>query len=328
MRAFVTGGSGFLGGRIVARLLQDGVEVLALARESSDTSKLEEGGVRIVTGDLCDVDAFADSLDGCDVVYHAGARVVTHGGWSAFYDANVLGTERLLDAAIARGVGRFVHVSSIGIFEIDRDGTVITEETDYDHHPELRGDYTRSKIQADRVACAAARTGKPVVVVRPGQLYGGGHPNEPYFLGRVNKFVRPGLLAVVSTPSYSPPLIHVDNAADAIVLAGSTPGVEGAVFNVIDDSQLTQSSYFRALADARGDGLKVVYLPVAIFAPAVKVADTLHRILRRRSWNVAYQLLRSGRNARYSTAAAQARLGWKPRIDLHQGLADAVAGRA
>ena len=63
-----------------------------------------------------------------------------------------------------------------------------TRTTDYDHNPRLRGHYTRSKIDADRIACAAARSGKPVVVVRPGRIYGYDHPQQPLFFGRVKKW--------------------------------------------------------------------------------------------------------------------------------------------
>ncbi len=325
MKVFVTGATGFLGRRIVRRLRERGEEVLALARESSDTGELEALGAEIVRGDLADVDAFLGRIAGCDVVFHAGARVVTHGAWEEFFVANVEATQKLIDAAVATGA-RFVHVSSLGIFEIDRAGLVVTEDTDYDHNPMLRGYYTRSKIDADRVAAAAARTGKDVVVVRPGRLNGHDHPQgQPVFLGRVKKFLGADLLVVVSTPGYHVPTVHVENAADAVVRAGDEPNARGGIFNVIDDPDMTQREYFRRLSQARGRKLRVIFIPVAIFFPAVKAVDMLHRLVKRRPWSIAYQLLRSELDARYPTDRAQRELGWTPRLDVTEGLRASIA---
>lgn len=325
MRAFVTGGTGFLGRRIVRRLLDRGDEVVMLARDPSKAAEFSARGARVVVGDLSDVDAFTNELRGCDVVYHAGARVVSHGTWEEFVASTVLATEKLIDASLAAGVRRFVHVSSLGIFEIERDGITVTENTDYDHNPGLRGHYTRSKIDADRIACAAARSGKPVVVVRPGRIYGPDHPQQPLFFGRVKKWFGK-FLVVVSKPSYLTPIAYVENAADAVIAAGTRPGVEGSIFNVIDDPNLKQREYFRTIRGLDGCPSRVLFIPVGIFAPAVLAVDCVHRLVKRRPWPIAYQLLRSERNARYTTDAAQSKLGWSPRVGLRQAVEETVAG--
>lgn len=334
MRAFVTGGTGFLGRRVVRRLVERGDDVVMLVRDPGKAAAWADaqseageqaGRVELVEGNLGDVAAFADQLAGCDVVYHMGARVLSHGDWQLFLDETVVATERLIDAAVEAGVGRFVHVSSLGIFEIASDGVTITEDSEYDHQPMLRGYYTRSKIDADRIARRAARIGQPVVIVRPGQIYGHDHPSEPLFLGRVNKRVR-GRALVVSKPSYLAPIVYVENAADAVVLAGTRPGLEGRVFNVIDDSDLTQSRYFDEVAGRPGCPAAFFYLPVALFAPAVAAVDFLHRLLKRRPWAAAYQLRRSGLNARYATEPARAELGWEPRVGLRDAVVASTGG--
>ena len=327
MKAFVTGGTGFLGRRIVRRLIERGDEVVVLAREESRAKEAAELGARIVVGDLADVDAWVDEIEGCDVVYHAGARVVSHGDWEEFVQANIVATEKLIDAAVAAGVRRFVHVSSLGIFEIDRDGQTIDESSDYDHCPTLRGHYTRSKIDADRIACAAARTGKPVVVVRPGRIYGADHPQQPLFYGRVKKKLGDWLL-VVSKPSYLTPISYVENAADAVVAAGTAENVDGKILNVVDDPDLTQTEYFRAVCGQNGCPRRVLYLPVGLFVPAVIAVDLLHRILKRRPWSVAYQLRRSGRSARYPNDAARRELGWQPSVGLRDAVVETTRGAA
>jgi 2-alkyl-3-oxoalkanoate reductase len=192
----------------------------------------------------------------------------------------------------------------------------------------LRGHYTRSKLDADRLACTAVRTGRAVVVVRPGVLYGYKPGQQNIFLGRVKKFLRPDLLAVVSSPSYRVPLTYVENAADAVVLAGTAEGVERGIFNVIDDSDLTQQRYFRTLSEVRSHPLRVLYLSVSLVSPAVKAVDFVHRLVKRRPWSVAYQLLRSERSARYPTDAARTVLGWSPAKDLRTSLQESLQGNA
>lgn len=325
MVAFVTGATGFLGRRVVDRLLARGDGVRALVRDASKAADLEARGVRSVIGDLADVDAFRDQLSGCDVVYHAGARVLTHGSWQEFLDANVIGTQKLIDHAMAAGVRRFVHVSSLGIFEIAADGVTIDEDSDYDHQPLLRGYYTRSKIGADRIARAAAATGRPVVIVRPGQLYGPDAPS-PLYMGRVSKRLG-SVLVVVSTPGYYAPVVYVENAADAVVLAGTADGVEGRAFNVIDDTTLQQREYFAELSKLDGCPRRVVYLPVSLFLAPVTVVNALYKLLKRRAWAAAYQLRRSGRNARYATDAVRTALDWQPAVDWRDGVRETLASR-
>ncbi len=328
MRAFVTGATGFLGSRVARRLVARGDEVVALAREGAAADALAQAGAEIVRGDLGQLEPVLARAAQCDVVYHVGARVATSGPWEEFFRVNVEATQRLMDAALAGRATRFVHVSSLGIFDIDRDGMEIGDESDYDRRPLLRGHYTRSKLDADRLACTEVRTGQPVVVVRPGVLYGPKPAGQGVFLGRVKKFLNPDLLAVVSSPDYRVPLSYVENAADAVVLAGTAPGVDRGIFNVIDDPDLTQQRYFRTLSEVRPRPLRVVYLPVSLVSPAVRAVDMAHKLVKRRPWAVAYQLLRSERSARYSTEAARTKLGWTPAVDLRTSLQESLQAAA
>jgi nucleoside-diphosphate-sugar epimerase len=233
----------------------------------------------------------------------------------------------LIDKATDAGARRIVYVSSLGIFDIPRGGITITEETDYDHQPFLRGNYTRSKIDADRVAMAAIRAGKPVVIVRPGRIYGHDHPlGEPLYMGRVKKRLGSDLIVVIGSRSYLTPISYVENAADAVVAAGMVEGVDGRVFNIVDDPDLTHKRYFSAVAKLPGFPGKQVFLPVGLFVPALVVVNFIHKLLKRRPWSVAYQLRRSGRNARYSTDAARDALGWAPQVDLDAALQATATG--
>jgi nucleoside-diphosphate-sugar epimerase len=321
MRAFVTGGTGFLGRRVVERLLALGWQVRVLARTPEKGAAVAALGAEVVQGDLGDIDAFKHALRGCDVSVLVGARAVSHGSWEEFVRENVLATERLIDESVAAGVRRIVYVSSLGIFEIPRDGVTITEDTDYDREPLLRGNYTRSKIDADRIASAAARAGKPVVIVRPGRIYGHDHPlGQPLYLGRVKKRFGANFCLVVGKASYLTPISYVENAADAVVAAATTPGVDGRAFNVVDDPDLTHRHYFRAVSRLPGFPRRYAFIPVGLLVPALVVVSFAFRMLKRRAWSVSYQLRRSGRSARYTTDAAHSALGWHPKVGLDEAL--------
>ncbi len=328
MRVLLTGATGFLGSRVLERLLARGYEVRALVRPSSDRSALSGRGVELVEGELgtsgTGIDGpLARALDGCDLVIHAGARVETSGDWGLFHNANVGGTHDLLEAARAAGVRRFVHVSSLGIFDIPASGVRIDEGADYDHEPRLRGHYTRSKIHADRVVAAAIRAGAPAVIVRPGILYGAG---RPLYRGRLSRSVGSSLLLVVGSAGYRPPLCYVDNAADAVVQAGEHPGASGGMFNVVDDPELTHETYFRLLASKSATVSRVMFIPVAMFAPLLALADTAFKLFRRRRWAPAYQLRRADRNAFYVTDAATKRLSWSPAVGVDEAIENSLEG--
>lgn len=316
-RILVTGGTGFLGSRIVERLVLQGRQVRVLARAGSDTEVLESLGAEVIRGDLGDELALQRAVKGCGVVCHAGARVETRGEWEDFSRDNVSATEKLLGLALAQGVERFVHVSSLGIFDIPRSGITIEEDSPYDARPLLRGHYTRSKIHADRVATAAARRGAPVTVIRPGILYG---PGKPLYMGRLHRKLGRGLLLVVGSSSYLAPLCYVDNAADAVVMAARQEGGEAGVFNVVDNPGQTHADYFRVLGKVIGPPFRVAFLPVGLLVPALSVVSTALKVLKRRQWAAAYQLRRSGRSAVYATGRAREILGWKPRVGLSEAL--------
>src|SRR5437867_4421258 len=119
MRVFLTGGTGFIGGRVARKLRERGDEVVALVRSPAKAGRLSELGCTLVEGDLSSEDAIAAGLEGCDAAFHAAAVYkvgIPKSAHEAMREANVRGTERVLDAATAAGVGRIVYVSTVGVF--------------------------------------------------------------------------------------------------------------------------------------------------------------------------------------------------------------------
>src|SRR3954454_2506863 len=134
MRAFVTGGTGFIGKRVIERLRGRGDEVVALVRDPSKAVDLVEQGVELVEGDLSSDDAIKRGIDGTDGVFHIAAVYkvgIPKKDRPAMYDANVNGTERILDAAEASGVSRILYVSTGNVFG-DTKGDVVDETYERD----------------------------------------------------------------------------------------------------------------------------------------------------------------------------------------------------
>ncbi|MBC7265300.1 MAG: NAD-dependent epimerase/dehydratase family protein [Chloroflexi bacterium] len=174
MRAFVTGGTGFIGGAVVRRLLQAGHEVRALVRPGADTRQLDGLPVERVEGDVRDKECLRRGVAGCDWVFHLAALYSYWGyRWEDFYQINVEGTRHVLEAAQEAGVSRIVHTSSIAALGVNPNHTPASEDTPSTLEDKI-GPYQRSKFLGQQVALEFARQGLPVVIVNPSTPVGVG----------------------------------------------------------------------------------------------------------------------------------------------------------
>ena len=201
MRAFVTGGTGFIGGAVVRRLLNEGHEVRALVRPGADTQQLDNLAVEQVQGNLRDADSLRTGVAGCDWVFHVAALYAYWGyHWEDFYNTNVEGTRRVLEAALDEGVGRVVYTSSIAALGVHKDRAPANEDTPSSLEDRI-GPYQRSKFMAEEVARDFAQQGLPVVIVNPSTPVGvGDHKPTPtgqiivdFLNGRMFGYVNTGL---------------------------------------------------------------------------------------------------------------------------------------
>jgi nucleoside-diphosphate-sugar epimerase len=223
----VTGATGFLGRNLCEHLARQGYRLRALARPTSDVTFLEALGAEIAIGDVRDLDSVRTALAGCDMVIHAAARFRLWGPPELFEEINLWGTRNMLATAYAQGVRRFVHVSTIIVVGPQPPGTIITEATPYS--PYHGDNYARTKMGGERLALSYAEIGLPVIVLRPGALYG---PWGHYAFNRLffEEFLRGWRVQVhqgrhVIFPCY------VGDAAVAIE-AALTRGRMGEVYNV------------------------------------------------------------------------------------------------
>lgn len=316
-KLLVTGANGFLGARIVAAALRAGEQVRAFTRPG----RAEHcAGAEIFSGDLSDENSLWAAMDGVDRVIHSAARVATTGSWEEFAEANVRGTRRVIQAARAAGVTSIVHISSLSVYAVDRDGITVVEDSPYESEADGRGMYSRSKLAADRLALYEARQGAPVVVLRPGLLYG---PGKRPPLAR-QSFNARGFKLILARPGYLLPMTHVDNVADAALLAVNCRDAIGKAFTIVDQN-VRQDEYTKLYRAAAGATWRPVYLPVAAVALAAGIVERGLRLARRRSPVTAHQIRRATDSAFFDCTRAHTILGWQPRIDLQQGLRDSFA---
>jgi len=325
----VTGATGFIGRRVVNALLNRGFwNVRCLVRPSSKIAGFQTAlhaheqaaGVEVMTGNLLSVKDCAAAAKGVAVVFHLAAGR----GEKSFPDAflnSVVTTRNLLDACVAEGcVRRFVNMSSFAVYRNSGNPKwrLLDESAPVEDHPELRGNaYCFAKAEQDKlVADYGRRFGIPYVLIRPGWVYGPGNPgiHGRVGIGTFGVFLHLG-------GGNTMPLTYVDNCAEATVLAGLTPGVDGEVFNVVDDD-LPSSRKFLRLYKHNVRRFSSIYLPHALTYSLCSLWEwysnrskgQLPPVYNRKAWHASWK------KTRYSNRKLKIRIGWRPSVPTSEGL--------
>jgi nucleoside-diphosphate-sugar epimerase len=318
LRIALTGASGYTGGRLLRALLARGHAVSALVRPASLSAGLETSGATLVAGDLGDAAALGRLVAGADAVVHVAAVYRTAGHPDAYYrEVNVRGTERLLDAALAAGVGRFVHTSTVGVH-----GHVARPPAD-ETAPVSPGDvYQATKAEAEALALRYHRErGLPVTVVRPGAIYG---PGETRLLKLIRAVARGRYAVVGSGRAFYHP-VYVDDLVAGFLLALERPEAPGEAFIVAGPRYVSQDDLARLIAEATGGRVLPFHVPAwplqaaGALCEAVCVPLGIEPPLYRR--RVDFWV----KSRAFTIDKARRLLGYEPRVDLAEGLARTVA---
>lgn len=347
---FVTGGTGLVGSHVIEEALARGHRVRALVRSSSNTALLDRWGVEKVVGDLADPKALADGCRGADWVIGCAAMVGDWGKLADFRKLNVDALRLLLDAAAEAGVGRFVHVSSLGVYE-GRDHFGTTEEVP----PALNSldAYTRSKAEAEVLALSylgqgppsyggvtpdfpyvnevlaqssARSAGKtlPVAIVRPGFIYG---ERDRTVLPKLIDVLRRGRFFYFGSGEQVLNCIYVKNLVHAIFLAAESPEAIGQVFNLTDGRKVTKRDFVKRVAGAVGleDPSRKLPLGLARFLANVMQGGAKLRGATRPPLVNKARFKFLGLSQDYSIEKARRVLGYDPPYTTEQGLDAALA---
>jgi nucleoside-diphosphate-sugar epimerase len=310
-RAFVTGGSGFVGGRAIRRLRERGVEVAALARSDASVRAVEALGASAVRGDLDDRAAMQAGMAGSDVVIHAAAHVAEHGPLADFMRVTVTGTENTLAAARAAGVPRFVHVSTEAVLA-DGKPIVQADET-RPRTTRPAGPYPLSKGLAEERVLAANGGGFATVIVRPRFIWGAGDTN---LIPRIAEAVKRGRFAWIGGGRYLTSTCHIDNVVEGILLAAER-GKPGEIYFLTDGEPVEFRAFLTKLLAAHGADPGDRSIPLWL---ARTVAATTGWMKQPPVTRTAVALI--GQEVTVVDAKARRELGYTSHVSRERGLAE------
>jgi 2-alkyl-3-oxoalkanoate reductase len=314
-RLFLTGGTGLVGSHVASRFREKGTTVRALHRSSSDTSYLESIGCDLVEGDIRDdPDVLAVAMKGCDALVHAASLVYADLPWPRVRAINVEGTGGVFRGAVAAGIPRAVHLSSVAVYGIPEGEVDEASPTDRPLRPRER--YARSKREAEAVVREVAESAASlqVALLRPTAIYG---ERDRLFTLRMAGHLerrRQLLLGSGRTPL---PLVYAGNLADAVEAALTRPLPERIrAYNVTGTAPISQRDFYGALARALGTRTRFVPIPGSLVRLGARAADALGlQLPGMEEVPFTRVALLATRPNPYRAERIRDELGWVPEVD-------------
>jgi nucleoside-diphosphate-sugar epimerase len=317
MKAFVTGGSGFIGGRLVERLVGEGTTVRALARSKQSAERVAALGAEPVRGDIGDRASLAAAAEGCDVAFHLAAHLGEWGPWEHFERGNVEGTRNALAACEEAGVRRFVHCGTEAALMAGSPLVQVDETAPL--RPDSSAPYPATKAKAEQAVREASREGFETVVLRPRFVWGRG---DTTLLPEMIATIEAGKWAWVGGGRNLTETTHVDNVAEGLILAAEK-GRPGEAYFVTDGDPVVFREFVTAMLATQGVAPPDRSLPAWTAAPLAKLSEAAWKLLPLegdppmttfRSWLLTQECT-------IDTTKARTELGYAPVVTREQGLA-------
>jgi len=325
--ALVTGGTGFLGRRLVERLLAQGRAVTVLARRAAPD--LEQRGVRFVTCDLADAERVRGACRGVATVFHLAAKVGVWGRYQDYYRANVLGTRALIDGCRAHGASRLIYTSTLSV--VYHGGDIAGAHESLPLTTNCPAAYPRTKALAEREVRDANSAALRTVALRPHLIWGAG---DPHLVPRVIARARAGRLRIVGSGHNRVDLVHVENVADAHLLAEqalgtaqeATPAAGGNAYFITNGEPVRLWGWINDLLRAIGVPPATRHASLGATAAVGAACEILWRVLPLggeppMTRFVAREL---ALDHWVDIGAARRDLGYRPRVSMAEGTAGLV----
>jgi nucleoside-diphosphate-sugar epimerase len=326
-RILVTGASGFIGSRVVASLLDYGFRnIRCLVRPSSDLSAFNRAAssqgdsrIEVFKGNLLSQEDCDIMAEGVVVIYHLAAGRGDKSYPSAFLNSVVTTRNLLRGASKSGSLRRFVNVSSFTVYSNEKlkRGGLLDESCKLEAHPEARWEaYCYAKVKQEEILLQyCGKYGFSYVILRPGVVYGPGNKgiHGRVGIGTFGMFLHLGGRNKI-------PLTYVDNCAEAIALAGIKEGVDGEIFNVVDDD-LPTSRAFLKMYKKNVRNFRSLFVPYAVFYFFCVLWEKYSK------WSGGQLPATFNRNYcstywkgnQYSNEKAKRMLGWKPKVSFEEG---------
>lgn len=326
MKTLVTGGTGFLGRRLVERLLAEKREVLVLARHAA--ADLASRGVQFVTASLDDASAVSAACAGSvDTVFHVAAKVGVWGAYDDFHRANILGTRALLEGCRRHGVRRFVYTSTPSVVYNGRDLAGADESLPLTTACPCA--YPLTKAIAEREVLAANSDVFRTVALRPHLIWGIG---DPHLVPRILARARAGRLRIIGNGKNLVDMVHVENAVDAHLLAEAAlrrnpSAAAGRAYFITNDEPVVLWDWINHLLTSVGEKPVTKHLSLMTASRVGSVCELLWHVL----WlngeppMTRFVAAELAKDHWFNTAAAHRDLNYKPKITMEQGTAELIA---
>jgi len=319
--ALVTGASGFLGGRLAAMLVERGVPLRLLVRESSRVDHLSLLPAEVVRTELTDADSLRPAISGVSHIFHCAGCSTDWASASAYFSANVQATRALLLAARYAGtVERFVHVSTTDVYGYPKTVCDETHPLTYVGLP-----YNETKCLGETAVWEAyEKAGLPVTVIRPATIYG---PRGTAFVADIVGLLRDGSMALFDGGNSRGGFSYVDNVADAMIASATHAAAVGKAYNIADGTNVTWAEYVAALADGLGLKRPWIDLPAALARPLGHALEIAYRLLPLpgRPLLTRHAVLLLARDQEFPTVRAVRDFGFSPHVSFTEGIKRTLA---
>jgi nucleoside-diphosphate-sugar epimerase len=318
--SFVTGGSGFIGGALIERLLAEGRPVRALARSEESAARVEALGAAPVRGELGDRESLAAGAAGCDTAFHLAAHLGEWGRWEDFERGNVEGTRNTLAACEEAGVRRFVHCGTEAALMAGEPLVHVDETAAL--RPDSPAPYPATKARAELAVREASREGFETVAMRPRFVWGRG---DTTLLPEMVRTVEAGQFAWVGGGRNVTDTAHVDNVVEGLLLCAER-GRPGEAYFITDGEPVVFREFVTELLRTQGVEPPDRSLPAWSAAPLARVCELLWKLPLPgeppmslfRSWILTQECT-------IEIGKAREELGYRPLVSHEQGLAEMAA---
>jgi nucleoside-diphosphate-sugar epimerase len=315
-RTLVTGANGFIGRRLVRRLLAACEPVTALVLPGEEVPSSWGSTVRVVRGSIEREDDVRSACEGATRIHHLAAVVGDHGSWPTHERITVGGTRNVIESASQTGA-RLVLASSICVYGNAIARGECSEDTPWGAP---QSHYERAKQEQERLAWAAHREGRlRLSVVRPANVFGAG--SGPWHI-KLIEVLRNGQPSLIGGGLGNAGLVYVENLVDILLLAGNEPAAEGLAFNACDGADVTWKQYLTDLGQRAGASKppkplnRTLAFALAYFFEAAWIV--LGREDRPPITRGAINLV--GSDCRFNTDRLASILGYHPRISYDQAM--------
>lgn len=316
MKNLVTGATGFVGRCLVKALVEDGQEVRAFVRNTSDAGS-QALGIEFVEGDLADRRFIETAVEGCGRVYHLAAQMLIGGlPKSKYFKANVEGTKSIVDVCKTAGLERFVLASTAGVY-----GVIKTPPVDETAPLHPSSAYRESKWKAEEIALDAFRSDKfPVVIARLPGLMGPGSMN---WLG-LAKAISAGSFRTIGDGKNHDHVAYVSDVVDGLRMCGEVSGIDGEIYNLAGQYASTVNEIVAIIARELGIRAPTAHIPRTPYHVYNRLSEVIYQLTGMELPGVhRYAIFLA--NKILDTSKARTQLGFEPKVSFETGMHQSIA---